>query len=159
MNPSLGFLETVKFVMLKHYGDYDGRARRREYWLFHLFFCLLITIVAITLCLILSIFMEFQYAQLFTLIILVMIAIIFANPLLSLAVRRLHDTGRSGWFIFISLIPFVGWFIHLYFMCSDSQDAINDYGPSPKYTADTQNNNSQNLIETNSPVYPNNPSP
>ena len=88
---------------------------------------------------------------------LTIMLLIFFMPSLSLAVRRLHDTGRSGCFIFIALIPLVGVFILLYFFCSDSEDASNDYGPSPKYISNSQDNNSQNLIEQNSPIYQKNP--
>ena len=53
-------------------------------------------------------------------------------PGLGVAVRRLHDTGKSGWMIFIILIPFAGviWFLVL--MCTDSDSGDNEYGPNPK---------------------------
>lgn len=53
-------------------------------------------------------------------------------PSLSVAVRRLHDTGRSGWWLFIALIPIIGAIILLVFMCLDSQPGDNKYGPNPK---------------------------
>jgi uncharacterized membrane protein YhaH (DUF805 family) len=53
-------------------------------------------------------------------------------PSLAVCVRRLHDTGRSGWWYFIGLIPFVGGIILLVFMCQDSQAGPNLYGPNPK---------------------------
>ena len=53
-------------------------------------------------------------------------------PSLALTVRRLHDTGRSGWHFFISFIPIVGPFIILYYMCVNSQSGSNQYGPNPK---------------------------
>jgi len=52
-------------------------------------------------------------------------------PSLAAAVRRLHDTNRSGWFYLISLIPLVGIIILIAFMCQDSVRGPNRYGPSP----------------------------
>ena len=53
-------------------------------------------------------------------------------PSLGVSVRRLHDTGRSGWWLFIGLIPLVGTIILIIYMVSDSQAETNQYGPSPK---------------------------
>ena len=53
-------------------------------------------------------------------------------PSLALSVRRLHDTGKSGWWMLISLIPLVGPLIVLFFMVKDSQPGTNEYGPNPK---------------------------
>lgn len=49
-------------------------------------------------------------------------------PMLAIDIRRLHDTNKSGWFIFINLIPIVGSIIYLVFMCSKSVDENNKYG-------------------------------
>lgn len=56
-------------------------------------------------------------------------------PSLGLCVRRLHDIGKSGWWIFISLIPIVGWIILLVWYCKDSQMAPNEYGDVPNLVA------------------------
>ncbi len=53
-------------------------------------------------------------------------------PSLAVGIRRLHDTGKSGWWIFISLIPFVGPIILLIFLVKDSDPGTNLYGPNPK---------------------------
>ena len=53
-------------------------------------------------------------------------------PSLAVNVRRLHDTGRSGWWILIGLIPVIGFIVLLVFECQDSQPGTNAYGPSPK---------------------------
>jgi len=44
----------------------------------------------------------------------------------------LHDTGRSGWFMLLLLIPIIGWLVLLYFFIQDSQMAVNEYGENPK---------------------------
>jgi uncharacterized membrane protein YhaH (DUF805 family) len=53
-------------------------------------------------------------------------------PSLAVAVRRLHDTGKSGWWLLIVLAPFVGWIILIVFFIQDSQPFDNQYGPNPK---------------------------
>ena len=54
-------------------------------------------------------------------------------PRISVSARRLHDTGRSGWYYLVVLIPIVGIFIFLSFVCQDSEANTNEYGPSPKF--------------------------
>ena len=56
-------------------------------------------------------------------------------PALALTVRRLHDTGRSGWWIFVQMIPAVGGIVFLVFVCLDSQIGSNEYGPNPNGVA------------------------
>ena len=148
MHPAMGFSETIIYVMSKHYRNFTGRARRREYWFFQLFLFL----IEIIMLIIFIIFQSFSLNLIVPAIIFIIFIMIFFTPSLALIVRRLHDTGRSGCFIFIALIPLVGDFILLYFLCCDSQDAINEYGPSPKYITNLQDNNNQNLIEPSIPV-------
>ena len=57
-------------------------------------------------------------------------------PSLAVAIRRLHDTSRSGWWILLGLIPIVGWIILIVFYCQDSH-GDNEHGPSPKAAAPT----------------------
>jgi uncharacterized membrane protein YhaH (DUF805 family) len=58
-------------------------------------------------------------------------------PSIAVAVRRLHDTGRSGWWIFIGLIPLIGVIVMLVFLVLDSKPGANDYGPNPKDVSPT----------------------
>ena len=53
-------------------------------------------------------------------------------PGLAVSVRRLHDTGRSGWWLLVVFIPLVGWLIALYFLVQPGETAENLYGPDPK---------------------------
>jgi uncharacterized membrane protein YhaH (DUF805 family) len=53
-------------------------------------------------------------------------------PALAVGVRRLHDTGRSGWWLLIALIPLVGVIVLIIFYVQDSQPGVNKYGPNPK---------------------------
>jgi uncharacterized membrane protein YhaH (DUF805 family) len=54
-------------------------------------------------------------------------------PSVAVGVRRLHDTGRSGWWLLIGLIPLVGAVVLIVFFCTDSERGPNRWGPSPKY--------------------------
>ena len=106
--------------VLKKYAVFSGRARRKEYWMFFLF-----NIIVSLIFFFLGILIRFSYLEpLYVLAVLI--------PSIAVAVRRLHDTGRSGWWILIGFIPFVGAIILLVFMVLDSQSEANQYGPNPK---------------------------
>ncbi len=111
---------------LKKYADFSGRARRREYWFYILFY--VIILVVLTICDTIIGTTMGSGVGILTLIYLLAVLI----PTLAVTVRRLHDTGRSGWWILIQLVPIVGVFILLYFLVSDSNPGTNAYGPSPK---------------------------
>ena len=115
----------------KHYSDFEGRARRTEYWMFVLFNTIF-TLVAIALDNILGITLQgTPYGLLYLLY-----ALIVFIPSLALAIRRLHDVGKSGWMVLISLIPIIGGIWLLVLMVTDSQPGENEYGPNPKEVGD-----------------------
>lgn len=106
---------------LKKYADFSGRARRKEYWmfvLFYLIFYIVFTVVDTFLG-------TFLLAVIFSLALFV--------PSISIAARRLHDTGRTGWWQLIALIPLIGAIVLIVFLVQDSHDD-NKYGPNPKST-------------------------
>jgi uncharacterized membrane protein YhaH (DUF805 family) len=113
--------------VLKQYADFSGRARRKEYWMFVLF-NMIFAIVAIILDNVLGIAIEgIGYGPLYGLYILAMLI-----PGLAVAVRRLHDVGKSGWMFFIVLIPLIGAIWLLVLMVTDSQQGTNKWGQNPK---------------------------
>lgn len=116
--------------VLKKYTVFQGRARRKEYWMFTLF-SFLIYIALATIDGILGMGGE-GGAGLFTM--LYSLAVLL--PSLAVAIRRLHDTGRSGWWLLISLVPIVGGIVLLVFLVLDSQPVSNQYGPNPKEAGD-----------------------
>jgi uncharacterized membrane protein YhaH (DUF805 family) len=59
-------------------------------------------------------------------------ALAFLLPSIAVAVRRLHDTGRAGWWVLLGFIPIIGWIALIYFYVLDSQPGDNRYGPNPK---------------------------
>ena len=113
--------------VLTNYAGFSGRARRKEFWMFALFSSLF-TILAIVLDNIFGIAMQGTiYGPIYF---LYMLAILI--PALALTVRRLHDVGKSGWFILISLIPFIGAIWLLVLFCIEGVPGQNEYGPNPK---------------------------
>ncbi len=107
----------------KKYAVFNGRARRKEFWMYYLFLMIFMVVAAVIDALMGS----FVLSAVFTLATLV--------PTLSVYIRRLHDTGRSGWWILISLIPVVGGLVLFYFLISDGGVEDNQYGESPKMVA------------------------
>ena len=113
--------------VLKNYAVFSGRARRKEYWMFVLF-NFIFSVIAMILDKILGLaFENVGYGPIYLLYCLAVFI-----PGLAVSVRRLHDIGKSGWFILISLIPFIGPIWLLVLMCTDSEPGENDYGPNPK---------------------------
>ncbi|MFI9650636.1 DUF805 domain-containing protein [Streptomyces sp. NPDC052040] len=109
--------------VLKKYVVFNGRARRQEYWMFALF-NLIITIVLTVIDAVAGTAIP---GALYSLAVLL--------PALGVTFRRLHDTGKSGWWILISLIPLVGWIILIVFLATEGTPEPNKYGTNPKFAA------------------------
>ena len=116
------------FKVLRQYVDFKGRARRAEYWNFYL----ISTLISLALLFIdIYVFGTDPMAgqsgivgNLYSLAVLL--------PSLGVSVRRLHDVGKSGWFLLIILIPLIGFIWLLILLFRDSQQGENKWGPSPK---------------------------
>ena len=134
-SPSVGFMDAVKKAFAG-YCDYASRSRRSEYWFFVLFDFLVIFAVGLIFGVIFGLI---GIVQVVPAIVAIVELVLFFGFMLPLSVRRLHDTGKSGWFILLGLIPFVGGIILLIFFCLDSQPETNEYGPSPKYSGSPGN--------------------
>ena len=118
------------FDVLKKYAVFSGRARRKEYWFFVLFNIIISIILAVIDGVTGTLDPESGMGLLglvYTLAILI--------PALAVSVRRLHDTGRSGWWLLLLLIPLIGTIVILIFMVQDSKPEENQYGPNPKTTS------------------------
>ena len=109
--------------VLKKYAVFHGRARRKEYWYFTLFFAIFYLGLEILASLIGD-----EAADVIPVIYVLAVAL----PAIAVSVRRLHDTDRSGWFVLLSLIPLVGTIILIVFCAQDSTPGENQYGPNPK---------------------------
>ncbi|MDO4697902.1 MAG: DUF805 domain-containing protein [Pasteurellaceae bacterium] len=125
------------FEVLKKYATFTGRARRKEYWFFTLFNTIIVFLLAI---------LDDTVGTFGAISLIYMLATFLPN--LAVAIRRLHDTGRSGWWILICLLPVIGFIIFIIFMCMDSQTGnqldsqtgSNKYGPNPKLLESAQSN-------------------
>ena len=113
--------------VLRKYAVFSGRARRKEYWYFFLFYVLIFIVLAILDNATGSFNAEAGVGILSGLFSLAMLI-----PSISVGVRRLHDTDRSGWWLLISLIPLIGAIVLLVFMVLDAKPEDNEYGPPPK---------------------------
>jgi len=116
MSPFDYYLDVFK----NKYADFSGRARRSEYWYFFLFNMIAMMAATVVDGVLGYSFFYFIYG---------LAAFV---PGLAVSVRRLHDTGRSGWFLLISIIPIIGAIILLVFMVQDSAPGANEYGSNPK---------------------------
>lgn len=112
-------------LALSKYAYFSGRSRRKEFWMFILFHELLMLLVLILDVVIVAFGINtvnlWLYYLLGTLI-----------PYWAVLFRRLHDIGASGWYIFLNLIPVLGWIWFLFLLCLDSNPYPNQYGPNPK---------------------------
>jgi len=113
--------------VLKKYAVFQGRARRKEYWFFVLFNVIISIGLTIVDVMIGTFNAETGIAYLSTLYSLAVLI-----PSIAVSVRRLHDTDRTGWWLFIALIPLIGLIVLLVFMFLDSQPGDNKYGANPK---------------------------
>lgn len=112
--------------VLKNYAIFDGRARRKEYWMFFLF-NLIFAIVATVLDNLLGLAIkDLGYGPFY-----ILYALATLIPGIAVGVRRLHDTGKSGWYLLLGLIPCVGGIILLVFFVTAGDVGENEYGPDP----------------------------
>jgi uncharacterized membrane protein YhaH (DUF805 family) len=114
----------------KKFAVFQGRARRKEYWFFALFNVLAIAILTVIDTMIGTFNMQTGIGVLSG---LYCIAVLL--PSLAVGVRRLHDIGKSGWWLLLGLVPLVGGIVLLVFALLDSEPGTNEYGPNPKGVA------------------------
>lgn len=112
--------------VLKKYATFEGRARRKEYW----FFTLVSTAISLALGYVEGFLGLFTGTELSVLSLIYLVFVFL--PTLAVAVRRLHDIGRSGWWYLLNLVPLVGSIVVLIFLVQDSQPEDNQYGANPK---------------------------
>lgn len=107
--------------VLKKYLVFEGRARRTEFWMF----ALINFIISIVLG-----FVGGVVGIGSSLRVIYSLAVLL--PSIAVAVRRLHDTDRSGWWLLVGLVPLIGWIVLLVFYVQDSQPGSNRFGANPK---------------------------
>ena len=113
----MNFTKSIE-VCFNKYSNFEGRARKSEFWWFQLIWVVSYIVMIIS---------NNEAIAFICLGIIIFIAI----PLISVGVRRLHDTNKSGFYYLLSLIPFIGGLILLFMMIGDGTKGKNQYGPDP----------------------------
>ena len=108
--------------VLKNYAKFDGRARRREFWMFTLFNIIVSAVINI---------LATQVSSAFGILGLVyMLAVLV--PSIAVGIRRMHDIGKSGWWLLISFVPLIGGIWLLVLAVTKGDSGSNAYGADPK---------------------------
>ncbi len=110
----MNFADSIKTCFSK-YADFNGRAKRPEYWWFALF-CFLVGL-ALNM-------VSGTVSGLFSLATLL--------PSLAVGARRLHDTNRSGWWQLLWIVPVIGWIVAIVFLAKEGETGDNEYGSAPE---------------------------
>ena len=118
----MSFIEAIKTCFTK-YVDFNGRARRSEYWFFVLFNAIVSGVFS-------ALYNATDATVFSVLSLLFSLAVLL--PGLAVTVRRLHDIGKKWTFILLGLIPIAGAIILIVNCAKDSQPGANEYGPNPK---------------------------
>lgn len=127
---------------MNQYADFEGRARRKEYWMYILIYIVIIVSVNF-LGIMISGFNSLSYNLLYF-----GVALIHLIPNLSVGVRRLHDVGKSGWWYLIVIIPLIGAIVLLVWFCTEGEAGPNKWGPNPKdENSGTVMNDMDNILD------------
>lgn len=117
------FVEIALFEIIKKYAKFEGRANRPQYWYFVLTQFLAFFILEL-LCVI-------PFVNIIAFLALLVLGLGLIVPGIAVSVRRLHDTNRSGWWLLLCFVPFVGSIVILVFMCLEGTKGANKYGDEP----------------------------
>ncbi len=119
-------------MVWKRYAQFSGRSRRKELWMFALFNTIICTVLYVG-----GMMMAMRGSSLGTIFFALygIYALAVLVPSLAVEVRRLHDIGKSGWWLLIAFVPIVGAILLLVWFVSDGQPGDNQYGPNPKSPA------------------------
>jgi uncharacterized membrane protein YhaH (DUF805 family) len=124
-----------KKVVLKNYANFNGRARRAEYWNFAL--ANFLSIIGFYILGFIGMASEISVLSMLGFGIYGLAALATLIPGIAAVVRRLHDTNKSGWYYFMALIPIAGPIILLVALFKDGDRFTNNYGDDPKNPAGT----------------------
>lgn len=141
------FSESVKTVLHDKYATFTGRASRSEYWWFVLFNCIIVFALLFSGMIIGAVFgfsvssicgriavcglTGFGIGVLIGYVLMIIYGLATLVPSIAVSVRRLHDTGHSGWWYLLGFVPYVGGIVLLVFMLLASTPGDNVYGPNP----------------------------
>lgn len=117
-------------VVRDNYANFDGRARRQEYWMFYLFNMIFTFLLYIPL--IAGAAMESEALMMAGGLLLMLYIFAIIIPSIAVSVRRLHDQDKSGSWYFVAFIPFIGGIWLLILMATEGTHGPNQYGSDPK---------------------------
>ena len=120
----MNFTTAVRTCFNK-YVTFSGRATRPEYWYFVLFLFVGGIVAGLADAMIFGV--EEDSGELLS----ILFSLATFLPSLAVGARRLHDIGRSGWWLLIGLVPIIGAIVLIVWFATKSQDGANDYGPDP----------------------------
>ncbi|MDE6392604.1 MAG: DUF805 domain-containing protein [Muribaculaceae bacterium] len=120
----VSFGEAVNKALAQNYCNFSGRASRSDYWWYVLFTMILGVVIGFVLGI-------FGAGPTTVSVIQSLVSLALLLPGLGLSVRRLHDISKSGWWIFISLVPLIGAILLIVWFCKPSDPGMNQYGPEP----------------------------
>ncbi|MXO06292.1 DUF805 domain-containing protein [Flavobacterium sp. HBTb2-11-1] len=110
-------LEMYKKVVFENYANFSGRARRQEYWMFSL--------ISIVIYIVLSVFGLIPAIGIVFSILNLIFLLGIMIPSIAVGVRRMHDVGKSGWYIIIPVYSLI-------LACTEGEKGPNQYGADPK---------------------------
>ena len=123
----------IKLIMewyikgINSYSDFNGRARRKEYWMFTLWNIIFALLASL---------LDYSFGIVYPLVgygpLYIAYALFVLVPGIAVAVRRLHDTGKSGWMYLVAFIPIAGWIWLLILFVTEGNEGNNAYGEDPK---------------------------
>lgn len=121
------FPEALRTCIKEKYATFNGRASRSEFWFFELFIWILTLINGKAFIYSVdNFFMEIISG-------IISIALLaFFVPIVAVAIRRLHDIGKSGWYLLWDFVPIIGWILLIYWLVQPSEDGENRYGDMPE---------------------------
>lgn len=123
----------IKLIMewyikvINSYSDFNGRARRKEYWMFTLWNIIFALLASL---------LDYSFGIVYPLVgygpLYIAYALFVLVPGIAVAIRRLHDTGKSGWMYLVAFIPIAGWIWLLILFVTEGNEGNNAYGEDPK---------------------------
>ncbi|MDI1254652.1 MAG: DUF805 domain-containing protein [Flavobacterium sp.] len=124
-------IKWYKKVVFENFANFDGRARRSEFWYFILAFYIFVALLILVGVALTAATQSAGVGMVFF-ILYILYALLNVIPNIAVIVRRLHDVGKSGWYYFIILIPIIGSIWMLILLCTEGDSGQNEYGPDPK---------------------------
>ena len=122
-------IDWFKKVVFLNYANFEGRARRAEYWYFYL--CAMLLFIPPYIVFIVGAIQESTTIMIVSGVVLAIIGLGLMLPTLAVFVRRMHDTGKSGWYFFLNFIPLIS-LLAFVFTLLESDKFTNKYGKDPK---------------------------